>query len=255
MIRPSADCKFCGGARPLRLSHVIPEFVFAPLYDEKHRTVSIPADARSQYVQKGFRQRLLCDSCETFFNDRFEKPFKQFWFDSSPLPSIFVRSQYRIKVPDYAEFKLFHLSVLWRAAVAPDEPFAAFHLRSFEDHIKDMLRRGDAGGVDDFPIFGQIPLLGDARTAAPIVIPPYYDAPLEGNAIAVTIFAGCVWHILVGCGVVPRTVEKLVLQTSGVMRLQALDAWDVPGIQSLGTRHFTNAQKYGWSKPGARHKE
>jgi hypothetical protein len=34
-------CALCRQERPLRKSHVIPEFMFGPLYDEKHRFYGI----------------------------------------------------------------------------------------------------------------------------------------------------------------------------------------------------------------------
>lgn len=39
-----------------------------------------------KFLQKGLREPLLCEGCEQFLNDNYEKPFKRYWFDQKPLP-------------------------------------------------------------------------------------------------------------------------------------------------------------------------
>src|SRR5205809_2236864 len=64
--RASATCALCRQERPLRKSHVIPEFMFKPLYDEKHRFWSVTnvLSKQNRLFQKGLREKLLCDACE-----------------------------------------------------------------------------------------------------------------------------------------------------------------------------------------------
>jgi len=94
-------CKLCGATAELRQSHIIPEFVYRPLYDSKHRAITFPADSPAGYLQKGYRAPLLCDVCEQFLNDNFEKPFKRMFFDKSLLPKIVFRKKYKVKGRDY----------------------------------------------------------------------------------------------------------------------------------------------------------
>lgn len=39
-----AQCRLCREAKPLVNSHVIPELLYVPLYDEKHRLLSVKDD-------------------------------------------------------------------------------------------------------------------------------------------------------------------------------------------------------------------
>ena len=59
-------CALCGSdLRPLRNSHIIPEFMYKAIYDDKHRHYllsSLSGDADSG-IQKGFREPLLCEVC------------------------------------------------------------------------------------------------------------------------------------------------------------------------------------------------
>src|SRR4051794_18890200 len=112
-------CALCENTRPLRLSHIVPEFAYKPIYDKKHRLISFsPLDVDAKwYEQKGLRDRLLCDDCEGYFNTNFEHPFKQYWIDKNPLGRHAGQEVIVLDDVDYPRFKLFHLSVLWRASV------------------------------------------------------------------------------------------------------------------------------------------
>jgi hypothetical protein len=60
-------CKLCLKKDKLRNSHVISEFLYTPLYDEKiHRfnVLSTIPEISKKFEQKGIREKLLCDSCE-----------------------------------------------------------------------------------------------------------------------------------------------------------------------------------------------
>ncbi len=50
----------------MRASHIIPEFIYSPIYDDKHRMVLLETDERyASFQQKGIREHLLCQDCET----------------------------------------------------------------------------------------------------------------------------------------------------------------------------------------------
>jgi hypothetical protein len=53
-------CRLCGEAKVLRNSHIISEFLFAPLYDEKHRArLADRAFSSIRFIQQGLREYLL----------------------------------------------------------------------------------------------------------------------------------------------------------------------------------------------------
>src|SRR6266508_1378759 len=110
-------CKFCAAEAKLQNSHIIPEFFYR--YDDRHRFLNVDMTGRYPgFEQKGTREYLLCRPCEQYFNDQFEKPMKRMWFDRHILPEVLTGDGIIISGLDYAPFKLFHLSVLWRAAVS-----------------------------------------------------------------------------------------------------------------------------------------
>ena len=238
-------CKFCEEPAELRQSHIIPEFVYRPLYDSKHRALEIPADSATGYLQKGYRSPLLCNDCEQFFNDKFEKPFKRIFFDKAHLPKIAFRKRYKIDVADYSAVKLFLLSVLWRAGVCEEHPFEKVKLKSHESAIRLMLRDQDPGRSSDYPIFAYLGLLPDSHEVGPFVCQPYKMGEIEGAEVFVFVFGGCMWHFVLCRGRVPRPLVKHVLQESGLIVIRAVDVWSVPALNRYFVRHFRGAEARG----------
>jgi len=58
-------CPLCQKEKPLVQSHVIPEFLYRPLYDEKHRAIEAKLVPKGfNYLQKAYREPLPCSECE-----------------------------------------------------------------------------------------------------------------------------------------------------------------------------------------------
>jgi hypothetical protein len=65
-------CKLCLRVRKLCESHIIPEFLFTPLYGHTHQIRSVdPALSYVRFPRKGLRDRLLCEECERRLVARF----------------------------------------------------------------------------------------------------------------------------------------------------------------------------------------
>src|SRR5574337_198522 len=148
MIRQEANsylrqrlCRLCKEEKDLKCSHIIPEFLYKPLYDAKHRAVSLSEIeigqrrnfGKKRLIQKGLRERLLCSECEQLLNNRYEKYFKALWFDQGALPSTIESGvTFELHGLDYHKFKLFHLSVLFRAGVSSLPQFSQVKLGAHE---------------------------------------------------------------------------------------------------------------------------
>ena len=112
-------CRLCLKNRKLCDSHVIPEFLYRPLYDSKHRAFELRLEPfRERYLQKGYREQLLCDECEAKIA-KYEQHFAHTWYAEGKLPDEVRGDELVIEGLDYAAFKLFHLSGV--VAQVPDE--------------------------------------------------------------------------------------------------------------------------------------
>jgi hypothetical protein len=147
-------CALCHNEGELCASHIVPEFVFAEMYDEKHRFIAAsPAGPTIlQRPQKAWREYLLCAGCERHLNENFEAPFKRYWLDGGALSRLATQPLIVLDDVDYASFKLFHLSVLWRASVCTLNDFRTVRLGPHEDAIRRMILEKDPGPSWKYPV-------------------------------------------------------------------------------------------------------
>jgi hypothetical protein len=112
-------CALCLQEVELRRSHIIPEFLYETLYDDKHKfqVLSIIPEKPSWHEQKGLRERLLCSACEQRFSV-WERYASLVLKGGVPLSYRTEGSIVHIAGLNYTQFKLFQLSILWRAGVS-----------------------------------------------------------------------------------------------------------------------------------------
>ncbi|MBI4526362.1 MAG: hypothetical protein HY695_21390 [Deltaproteobacteria bacterium] len=154
-----ASCKLCHKEGRLCLSHIVPEFVYAPLYDSGRKMIGFLEDRegiRSHLIQKGLRETLLCSICERHINRNFEQPNLELWrklaaYDESANTEwkLFTTPEgskvVLVSGVDYRSFKLMLLSILWRASVSTRHEYSEVSLGRHEKPIRRMILEGDAG--------------------------------------------------------------------------------------------------------------
>ena len=146
-------CALCLQEAPLCKSHIIPEFCFTPFYDQNHRIIEVSdvEKGKMRRVQKGFWERLLCAKCETLLNG-WERLARRVFTDSLPPHEAGTKRARSFKNVDYASFKLFMLSILWRASVTTHSFFKHVSLGPHEELIRQMILNRDAGEAEDYPM-------------------------------------------------------------------------------------------------------
>lgn len=151
----SAHCRLCKQVRPLRNSHVFPEFLYQHAYDEKHRyeIAALGGQWISKSRQLGVWEKLLCDECEGRLN-------KLETYSSNVirrLTDVEIRDPESNEVHvvglgvDYKKFKLFLLSLIWRSSISSKMPFKGVELGEHEEFIRQMLLMDDAGDAGRYP--------------------------------------------------------------------------------------------------------
>jgi hypothetical protein len=110
-----------------------------------------------EFKQAGVSDKtLLCESCERLFSPYDAHGFKaiidtlnskQVYHDTSGNPLAYIAT-----TADYNLFKMFVLSVLWRASVSSLEFFEGIKLGVHEERIRKMLQNNDAGSENDYPV-------------------------------------------------------------------------------------------------------
>jgi hypothetical protein len=109
----------------------------------------IPIDPRPDCkdgppVQKGIRERLLCGCCEGYLSK-----FETYAADVlRSLPSTENKRPgdiVRVTGIDYAKFKVFQLSILWRCSIASKKYFKDVQLGHHEETVRNMIKTADPG--------------------------------------------------------------------------------------------------------------
>lgn len=150
-----AICQLCHLDRELRNSHIVPESLYADLYNDKNHLMAINGQGPRGWkpLQKGIREPLFCEACEQHFNEYCEKPFLEQWVVAKPLPNPWATNDVHWVTVKYDSFKLFHLSVLFRAGVSTLPTFSEVSLGPHQEKLRQLLLNRDPGEVWQYPIF------------------------------------------------------------------------------------------------------
>ena len=206
---------------------MVPEFLYVPAYDDKHRVRQVRSDSpRVRLAQKGIRERLLCGGCEKIINDRYELPISRVWRRLIPDQIPLGHDSLAISGFDYGTFKLFNLSILWRASVARGAAWAHVNLgERHEQALRAMLLERDPGPALRYPFFGNVMLTPETRDVAlGIVMAPTFGR-YKATRVYMFIYGGCSWHFLVSSHTaIPHT--PYVALEAGTMVLSVRDLRD-----------------------------
>jgi hypothetical protein len=186
----------CKLDRVLRNSHIVPEFLYKPVYEEKHRTRLFRyGDTRDKLIQKGLRERLLCSDCEQHIQE-FEDYFARYWYQTRPIPERITNDELLLRGIDYRRFKLFVLSVVWRASVSRLPELSSTGLGPHEVPIRRMILEGDPGTRDDYPIYAGLIIDPETQGLWDQVIMVPLRIRVGPHWACRSVFGGASWTVL-----------------------------------------------------------
>ena len=199
--KPDQPCRLCGNVGPLCRSHIVPDFLCDPLRDSNRQMVVIGPKIRK--IQTGYFERLLCSKCESLLSG-YENKFKRAWMDTIPqtlgrLCTVPPNNHICVSIPDFTAFKLFHLSVLWRAAASSRFKLeSGITLGPYGAQIASMLLNGDPGQPGEFPFFAILTVDDDNHPLATVTQLAEGDRKLNGrHHHYMMTYAYCDWLFVV----------------------------------------------------------
>ncbi len=209
-------CALCLQNVEVRLSHIIPEFMYSPLYDEKHRfhMRSRTEWDREQLLQKGLRDWLLCDECETKLS-RYERYVSHVFNGQVPVQSSQSGRLVQIKGLNYEQFKLFGLSILWRAGVSNIEFFRKVALGPHQEAIRQMIVKGEPGDPSTYGFFLS-PVVVQEKDVVEMMVQPTRSR-IDGHFCYRFLFGGLVWVFVVSKHKVKQPLRRAFIDKSGRM--------------------------------------
>lgn len=155
-------CKLCSNDKKLlKKSHIIPEFMYQDLFDEKHRIFEVLLKPDSQLKNKtrqsgGYEKNILCDNCDNKVLGGLERYASLALYGGIEL-TIDRRSNQNastyinVKGIDYQKFKLFLLSILWRANISNLPIFQNVKLGDHENIIREKIFTNTPGSSVEYP--------------------------------------------------------------------------------------------------------
>jgi hypothetical protein len=188
-------CRLCHRPETLRDSHIVPEFLYRPLRNDNKQMSGINGRGRlgRRLIQRGLTEQLLCDACEQLLSNRYETPFLRSWLDLSALPRTSEPGRTHSIAVDYGSFKLFHLSILFRASVSTLTSFAPVSLGPHEEKLRQSILTGEPGEDWQYPLAGNLVVHDRTKEVLHIVgMPRQYR--LGPHRIYTFLYAGVHWH-------------------------------------------------------------
>lgn len=141
-------CKLCHKEKELiKRSHIWPEFMYRGMHDDKGRLYVINSEMPHSHkkVQSGsYQQYIFCAECDNVILGRLERYAsinlfrKHYLEDNADFKQINTPdgiSVIECESLDYNQFKLFLLSLLWRASISTEPIFENFKLSAEEEEF------------------------------------------------------------------------------------------------------------------------
>lgn len=233
----SGECALCKSEAALRRSHIIPEFLYKTMYDDKHRfhVLSSTVHVDDSMAQKGLRERLLCDNCEQLFA-KLERYGRGVLAGGEPIDYRRDGSVVHVSGVDYKRFKLFQLSILWRAGVSSLPMFSRVQLGTHEPVLRKMLLDQDPGRVDSYGCvtFGIVDGAGKRMDA--IVQPERLR--IEGHVAYRFVVGGLMWVFFVTKREITGTYKIGFLQESGTFFFVVKNIFEAKFMTNFANSRF-----------------
>lgn len=195
----SQSCALCCLPKPLQESHIFPEFLYRHVYSGEgkgHRFIVIPSHPKDNVSleQSGLKEKLLCWDCEQKIGqwDNYASQLLHggtgFWAENKPGRIVCTGVE-------YAKFKLFQMSLIWRAGVSRQAAFIGTSLGHHTERLRSMIYASDPGKPHDYPcLFILQPDLFSTLKGC-------MWAPMQGKAgghtVYVALAGGLFWFFIV----------------------------------------------------------
>ncbi len=194
-LPPNAGiCRLCLASRPLVNSHIISDFQFKALKQ-----------------QRGFTERLLCAECDNVRLQRNEDYFARLCARGD-LPNTTQHGRFLIfRDHDYKRTKNFLLSVLWRMSISSLEVFKAVSLGpQHEEILRAGLLADREFAEDEYPVTVTAPLF-DGVFHEDFILQPD-AARMDGNRTYRCVIAGLLYTFFVGAAPLQPALRALSLR-------------------------------------------
>lgn len=219
------NCRLCDEEKELKKSHIIPRFFYKPMeWDGKNFRYQI-LGIHSNYKkirQGGIKEKLLCKECEQIFSVWENYVNKTLYGGVELKIRNLSNRKWLVSGLDYNKFKLFQLSILWRASISTQEFFKSVSLgEKHESQIKKMLKNQDPEPPEKYACI-LVAVIFDRKPINDLMINP---TPIrqDNHRVYRFVFGGFAWAFFVSSHFIPDKVSNVVINENGEMIVNALE--------------------------------
>jgi hypothetical protein len=232
-------CALCLSQKPLRDSHIVPEFMYREFIYGKHAGsnpkfwgISRDAFDSVRTYGKGIREKLLCGDCESKFSV-FETYAADF-FKGEIQPAINDGILLQFENLEYKKLKLFFMSLLWRFAVTSLKEFeGAKIIDKHKEKLRKMLYDKNPGKSEEYPCHITIVTHG-GKHLNDFIMPPML-AKYEAHHIWQFVVGGFLFGFYVSSHAPTNILSKKFLTESGKLILHSQELRDIPPLYEFCT--------------------
>jgi hypothetical protein len=227
-----ATCKLCKRERELRNSHIIPEFMYQNLYGTNQKkfyqsTINLnnEKDSPIKSHQKGIRELLFCDECETLLS-KYENYAAEIIYAKNKRSKVKITEEkegvnqvflYKYIDFSYNEFKIFLLSILYRVIIS-----SSFYSPPLPEAMVEKLRTAilseEPLNYDDFGCLMQIILYEKSHPVKGFILDPFVSGGREPGILNIFI-DGIMYSFYLNSEDIPQGIKNNFLQTNGEMNV------------------------------------
>ena len=215
-----APCRLCLRDSKLCHSHIIPEFLYKPLYENrKFFAVRLGQEPKQYTLQKGAREYLLCADCENQFS-KYEGYTRDIVFGNPRKPIKRQRITHNqeqallLEDLDYKSLKLFQLSLLWRAGISSHPLFEEVKLgENHAEKLRNLLLSQNPGPEDQYPCLCVV-IVHENKPLTGLIVPVQRTNVEACTAYGFT-FCGMLWSYFISSHSVPKKFLDLALKQDG----------------------------------------
>lgn len=229
------ECALCKTMAPLMKSHIIPEFLYRSLYDAKGRTslLSTIPEHKNQVIQNGVKERLLCSGCENRLS-KWERYASLVLNGGTGLDIRRDGNGVFVDGIDYLTFRLFQLSIIWRAGLSRDKFFKHVDLGPHSDILRRMLLDEYVESPNRYGCFMYgLEFSGAALTQ--LISQPVRIRSCGQKAYKF-VFGGFVWIFHVSASEIGRPHSEALLRPEGQLFFLVKSALEMEGLRDTANR-------------------
>ncbi len=206
---------------PLCESHIFPEFLYKDVYEGEghlYYAFSNQPDEPAVRRRKGIYEELFCRGCESSL-ERYEDYASKVLYGGTRIGVQQSREMIIVSELDYVKFKLFQVSLIWRAGVSRRKEFKGVDLGPHSEPMRQMLLKGIPGEPHEYGcVLSFIPTVHDLMRRI-IYAPEKTPSKILGHTCYRAMLGGLHWAFFVSNHMKDFPHPEAFFGNDGVLRI------------------------------------